>query len=624
MPSTATSILDGISTSVAVKPPCRTVATTNITLAGLQTISGYTTEENDRVLVKGQTNGIDNGIYMASTGSWTRAKDADGNRDLVQGTRVLVRSTTIDGVEYELTTANPIVIGTTALTFVLRYGANATYDQTEAEIAAVVTPTNDAIPSHDVIGYVDPLRYGTNATPGTTDMTTAINTAISVAKQLSQGGTIQLPLGDLLISGTLALNDHRLHMRGAGMWATRLIFAPTASDTAIELGATGLGDRTSQGSLRDLALWSADSTYTKIGIDIVDVSAWDISNIAIQGDVEVPGVALFWSGGTGSVGIRTRGRELTSIGPLYIYADKPIQISDNPSNSIDCDHFHFHDCTLAANGFPIVTIDTGVNLSSVTFDGHQSWNLGTDGLRWVDTTSSIVSLRLALRNVRWEQGDSASDYLVRIEHNTGLQGLVIDNCYGGLDRSGFYLRKVENVALRDSSYIGAGGFEALNVDATVKRLTLDNMFWQTSSTAATTGQKLVSGVPLNPNAAPLRATAYYDEDANADENMVLGSSIGAASITVANDGVAELGTTQMAGFIDIVSNSGECARFQLNGTNNTTAEVNDTQGVFSVTQGTASSINIYWNAGSSTYRLENKRGGSRNFRILHSGSGSSF
>src|SRR5688572_17765068 len=142
MPSTATSILDGLSTSVAVKAPCRTVAISNITLSGLQTISGYTTVENDRVLVKGQTNAVDNGIYMASTGSWTRAKDADGNRDLVQGTRVLVRSTTVDGAEYELTTANPIVIGTTALVFTLRYGANATYDQTEAEIAASVTPTS--------------------------------------------------------------------------------------------------------------------------------------------------------------------------------------------------------------------------------------------------------------------------------------------------------------------------------------------------------------------------------------------------------------------------------------------------------------------------------------------------
>lgn len=184
MPSTATSILDGLSASVAVKAPCRTVATSNITLSGLQTISGYTTVENDRVLVKGQTDPVDNGIYMASTGSWTRAKDADGNRDLVQGTRVLVRSTTVDGAEYELTTANPIVIGTTALTFELRYGANARYDQTEVEIANSIVPTNYGVAPGNV------LRYGTNAVPGTTDMTAAFTAARTVTS-----GRYHIPRG---------------------------------------------------------------------------------------------------------------------------------------------------------------------------------------------------------------------------------------------------------------------------------------------------------------------------------------------------------------------------------------------------------------------------------------------
>jgi hypothetical protein len=179
MPSTATSILDGLSTSVAVKAPCRTVATSNITLAGLQTISGYTTVENDRVLVVGQTTQADNGIYLASTGNWTRAKDADGTRDLVQGTRVIVRSTTADGIEYELTTANPITIGTTALVFTLRYGANATYDQTAGELAAGVIPVNTSKQPGEV------LRYGDNTTPGTTNVVTHIQAAINSATDIN-------------------------------------------------------------------------------------------------------------------------------------------------------------------------------------------------------------------------------------------------------------------------------------------------------------------------------------------------------------------------------------------------------------------------------------------------------
>jgi hypothetical protein len=204
MPSTATSILDGLSTSVAVKAPCRTVATSNITLSGLQTISGYTTVEDDRVLVKGQTDPVENGIYMASAGNWSRSKDADGARDLVQGTLVLVRSAVSDGNIWELTTANPIVIGTTVLTFELRDDPAITYLQTEAEIAAGATPVNYAFKP----GHV--YRYGTNTTPGTTDMTAAINTAADVCRE--GGYTLLLPEETCLFSSSLDFSG--IHVKG--------------------------------------------------------------------------------------------------------------------------------------------------------------------------------------------------------------------------------------------------------------------------------------------------------------------------------------------------------------------------------------------------------------------------
>lgn len=194
MPSTATSILDGISTSVAVKAPCRTVATSNITLSGLQTISGYTTAEDDRVLVKGQTNAVENGIYSASTGTWTRTKDADGNRDLVQGTRVIVRSTTADGLEYELTTSNPIVIGTTQLTFTLRYGANAVFAQTEAEASAAIIPSNTSYVPGDI------RRYG-GVGDDSTDSTAALQRAFDSVT--TTGDAVRLGPGVYKIAGTV-------------------------------------------------------------------------------------------------------------------------------------------------------------------------------------------------------------------------------------------------------------------------------------------------------------------------------------------------------------------------------------------------------------------------------------
>lgn len=148
MPSTVTSILDGLSTSVAVKAPCRTATTANITLSGLQTVGGVALAEDDRVLVKDQTVTSQNGIYAASTGSWTRTKDFDGNRDVRNGTLVLVENSGTN-IYYRVTTANPIVIGTSSIVFELVAGAvtqgtlgQALYPITAAEAGASVTPVS--------------------------------------------------------------------------------------------------------------------------------------------------------------------------------------------------------------------------------------------------------------------------------------------------------------------------------------------------------------------------------------------------------------------------------------------------------------------------------------------------
>lgn len=118
MPSTATDVIRGVSTSVAVKAPVRVAATSNIVLAGEQTISGVACVDGDRVLCVAQTDAGDNGIYVVSTGQWQRAVDFDGARDAVKGTLVLVNEAA-DGIGYELVTEDP-EIGVTDLEFEVR------------------------------------------------------------------------------------------------------------------------------------------------------------------------------------------------------------------------------------------------------------------------------------------------------------------------------------------------------------------------------------------------------------------------------------------------------------------------------------------------------------------------
>ncbi len=98
----------------APAPPQALAATTeNVTLSGEQTIDGVDLEAGDRVLVKDQADGAENGVYVAALGAWSRAAD-----ELDHGYFVHV----IDGDEnvdagFELTTADPIVVDTTPLTF---------------------------------------------------------------------------------------------------------------------------------------------------------------------------------------------------------------------------------------------------------------------------------------------------------------------------------------------------------------------------------------------------------------------------------------------------------------------------------------------------------------------------
>lgn len=107
-----------VAEGTAVKAPCHAATTANITLIGQQTIDGVAVVEGDRVLVKSQTNGVDNGIYTASTGNWSRARDFDGAYDIVHGTRIFVTNGTANGgAEFVVSTSDPITIGATSIAF---------------------------------------------------------------------------------------------------------------------------------------------------------------------------------------------------------------------------------------------------------------------------------------------------------------------------------------------------------------------------------------------------------------------------------------------------------------------------------------------------------------------------
>ncbi len=102
-----------------IKNSVVTVADSNVTLSGEQTINGVLTSAS-RVGVVGQTLSEQNGIYITSSGAWTRATDADENSEVTNGLSFFVSNSgsTKNGNQYILITLDPIVLDTTPLTFI--------------------------------------------------------------------------------------------------------------------------------------------------------------------------------------------------------------------------------------------------------------------------------------------------------------------------------------------------------------------------------------------------------------------------------------------------------------------------------------------------------------------------
>lgn len=114
------SYVDGIAAGlVDYKASVRAVATSNITLSGLQTIDGVSVVASDRVAVTGQTTGSENGLYTASAGTWVRTTDADTSAEVTAGMYFAVEEgTTYSDSVWLLVTDNPITLNTTSLSFI--------------------------------------------------------------------------------------------------------------------------------------------------------------------------------------------------------------------------------------------------------------------------------------------------------------------------------------------------------------------------------------------------------------------------------------------------------------------------------------------------------------------------
>lgn len=90
--------------------PVRLATTGPITLSGHQTIDGELTGEDDRVLVKDQVTESTRGVFLAKSGAWQRATDANTDTELSLAIVSVQEGTVNAGSSWRQTTAAPFTI----------------------------------------------------------------------------------------------------------------------------------------------------------------------------------------------------------------------------------------------------------------------------------------------------------------------------------------------------------------------------------------------------------------------------------------------------------------------------------------------------------------------------------
>ena len=227
-----------VSTGLVVKAPALVASTTNVTISGLQTIDGVALSTNNRVLLVGQTNPVQNGLWLAQAGAWTRPADFASGTQAGEAYVLVMSGNTNAGASWVCSTPTAI-IDTDPLTFEQFSLPNST---TGANIGAgtglvFANKTGSTLNFRSLIAGSH-LTYTTNTNDitVTTDATTTNTASTLVARDASgnfSAGTITASLiGN--VTGSASLNVLK-----SGDTMTGALQLPAGTTAAPSLRFTG-------------------------------------------------------------------------------------------------------------------------------------------------------------------------------------------------------------------------------------------------------------------------------------------------------------------------------------------------------------------------------------------------
>ena len=265
--ATSKSYVDATKSGLDVKDSVRAATTAAGTLASDfangDTIDGVELATNDRILIKNQADGSENGIYTVNaSGAPTRATDFDANSEVTGGAFTFVEEGTVNAdTGHVLNNNGAITVGTTALSF------------TQFSGAGLITAGNGLTKSGNTLNVVAGNGITANAD------NVAINLAGSTALNFDSGAldvTIDLSDSTNDVTGTLA----------AGNGGT---------------GVTSLGNITDAGSSRITVTGGTGAAIQGVTLDVAEANL-DVSNMtgSIPAGSRLSGQAPIANGGTGA------------------------------------------------------------------------------------------------------------------------------------------------------------------------------------------------------------------------------------------------------------------------------------------------------------------------------------
>ena len=404
-PSNSTDIankayVDATSQGLSFKQPANFTTTGNITLSGLavQANGDWTSAltADNRILVKNQTAGAENGIYLASATGWTRSLDANTWDELVSAYLFVISGTVWSGSSWVDTNQTGGTLGTTPVTFV-QFSNNAIYTAgtglTLAGFQFSITPVGTAGT------YGSASQVPVIITNASGQVTSVTNTSIAIA-------------GSQITSGTI--DTARISGSYTGITGVGTLTAGTWNASTIGVAYGGTGATTLTGYVKASGTSAFTATTT---IPTTDLSG-TITNAQLANST-ISGVSLGSNLFSLTIGSNLSGTSYNGSSAVTIANTAPmVYPATGIANSTGSAWGTSYSTTGSGS---VLALATGATLNSPTISDYETFTAAsaptyTSGRLWYDTTLKALSYNNDVTNNTIHLGQETQ---LKVYNNTG-------------------------------------------------------------------------------------------------------------------------------------------------------------------------------------------------------------